>query len=344
MQKWSGRDRKRFQSSVAMSARFGEGTLRMFFNRNLAVAAGAAALLLATPALAEWPDKPIKMIVAYAAGGSSDLPSRALTDAINQKFGTKIVVENRAGAAGVVGLDACAKAPADGYTFCTFTVSSMCILPNLRKTPFDIHEFTTVGRFLQLINAYSTRLDAPWKNMTEFIEAAKKNPGKLKVGSSGVGTTQHLSEVALMDEAKINLTHVPYGNSAEMITDTLGGRLDLIVESTAFPQYKAGKIRILAVSNPRPDFPELKTINDFVPGLDVRADFAVFAPKGTPPEIVKKFSDYMNQVVQTDALKARLLEIGGTAMTDNPDAMKKSLRQMCNNVDALVKKFNIKSE
>lgn len=317
----------------------------MFFSvGRFACALGLSIAFANSASSAEWPERPIKLIVTYPAGGSSDLPTRALADAINQKFGTKIVVENRAGAAGVVGLDACAKSQPDGYSFCTFVVPSMCILPSLRKTPFEIDQFVTVGRFVQLIQAFSTRADAKWMNLKELVEEAKAKPRQLKMGSSGVGTTQHLTEMALMDRTGIELTHIPYANSAEMITDTLGGRLDLIVESTAFQYYKAGKIRILAVGSPHPDYPELPVVEKIIPGLDIRPEFAVFAPKGTPADIVAKFSSMMNEAIEQPAVRTRFLEIGSTTMTDTPEGMKRAFGETCKTINGLVKKFNVKPE
>lgn len=304
----------------------------------------AAVCLVQSPALADWPERPVRVIVAYPPGGSSDLPVRALLDGINLNRGTKFIVENRSGGSGLVGLDACAKAPPDGYTFCAFVVSSMCIMPKLRQLPFDITEYETVGRFGTLLNAFSTPLDAPWKTMGEMLEAAKKNPGKYKVGSSGIGTAQHLGEVALMDAAGVTLVHVPYANSAEMITDTLAGRIDLIFESSGFEQYKAGKIRILAVNTKHPNFPELPVVAEAVPGFDIKSEIAIFAPKGTSPEIIKAFSAMMNEAVARDDTKSRLLAVGANALTDTPESMKKEFTAQCVKVGTLVDKFNIKPE
>ena len=289
------------------------------FSRRLALA-GAASLALgaALPAAAQadWPTKPVRMVVPFSAGGSTDVVARMLAQQLGTLWGQTIVVENRAGAGGNLGVDMVAKAAPDGYTLLLGS-GSITINPHIyKKMPFDTKKdlapITNVASGPMLVVVPES---SPAKNIKDLIAMAKANPGKLNFGSAGVGSQVHLAAENFADAAKIDITHVPYKGEAPGYTDLIGGQVQLMVGNFAAASALLGnnRLRALAVTGKQrsPQLPEVPTVAESgLPGFENSGWFGLLAPAGTPPEIIAKVQRDTAKVMATTEMKARLYVMG----------------------------------
>jgi tripartite-type tricarboxylate transporter receptor subunit TctC len=287
--------------------------------RPLLATLALAALTATLPARAQdaWPTKPIKIIVPFAAGGTSDALARLLGQKLQEALKQTVIVENRAGAGGVIGADAVAKSAPDGYTLLLGTIASHAINPALQpKMPYDAgKDFVPVFFVGNIANVLLVGASQPYKNVKELIAAAKAKPGTIAYGTPGSGSSQHLSGVTFALDAGVDLVHVPYKGSGPSMQDLLAGQIPMSFETalTAIPQINAGKVRALAVTPAKrakvlPDVPTLAESG--LKGFDVASWQAIFAPAGTPPAIVKRLNDELTRIVATTDVAARLYTMG----------------------------------
>ena len=234
------------------------------------------AMALAGEAVAQganWPDKPVKLILPYAPGGATDLIGRPWADKLGQVFGQQFVIENRGGAGGMIGTEAAAKAAPDGYTFLLTPNATLTILPSLRQAPYDaIKSFDPVGRVGDLVSGFVIHPAVGVKTFKELIEYAKTNPGKLAYGSAGLGTATQLRVEMLKYRAGIDILHVPYRGSADALNDLLPNTVQMMNEINVLPHVKAGKLVLLNINYPirHPDFPDVPTLTELgYPDSDV---------------------------------------------------------------------------
>jgi tripartite-type tricarboxylate transporter receptor subunit TctC len=304
------------------------------------------ALLAAAPALAEtWPSRPVKVVVPYGPGGSADTTARLFADRLSQKFGQQFVVENRVGASGVIGTEAAARAAPDGYTMLLTPFNTLAIVPFARKTPYDpVKDFVPVGRIADVLYAMGVRADHPAKTLAEFIALAKQNPGKFTFGSSGIATTMQFSGEVLAEQAKIELTHVPYKGGGEAVADLVSGQVDVVFEGAVFPFYKSGKVRILGVIMPErhPDYPEIPAIREVLPGYEMANWFGVLLPARTPPEIARTLADGLNEIALRPDVQSRLLPLGIRARADTPADMAADIRHQSEKFGAMIQRLGIR--
>jgi len=304
--------------------------------------------VLVAPAAAEtWPSRPVKVIVPYAPGGATDAAGRNYSEKLSGIFGQQFVVENRAGASGMIGIEACSKSPADGYTFCVVPIATVAVLPHIRTTAYDpFKDFAPIGRVTDAIFTFASGTMKPWSTMQEFIADAKKNPGKYTLGSSGVGTMTHLSGAAMQIAAGIELVHVPYKGGAEQLQDALSGQVDMMFEGNTYPQYKAGKMKIFAVSTPyrHPSFPEIPALKEIVPSFELPNWFAIYGPAGLAPEIIGKMSAALNRIADMPDVQERALAMGLKPIKDTPQDAAAELKKQYAAMGELVKKLKIKVE
>ena len=220
-----------------------------------AIAAGWASR--ATAQAASWPDKPVRLIVPFAAGGGTDLVARPWADKLTQAFGQQFVVENRGGASGMIGTEAVTKSAPDGYTFLISSNTTPVNLPLLRKTPYDPKQLEPVARVGDVVGGFVLHPSLGVKTFKEMVDFAKKNPGKIAFGSSGPGTAPHLRMEMLQVKAGIELLHVPYRGGADALTDILSNNVQMMNEQSTLPHVKAGKLLLLNLNNPErhPEFP-----------------------------------------------------------------------------------------
>jgi tripartite-type tricarboxylate transporter receptor subunit TctC len=280
--------------------------------------AGAGALtaglgVRASAQALNWPDKPVRVIVPFAAGGGTDLVARPWADKLTQAFGQQFVVENRGGASGMIGAEAAAKAAPDGYTFLCSSNTAVVSLPLLRKTPYDPNMFAPVARVGDTVTGFVVHPSLGLKTFKEMIEYAKKNPGKIAFGSSGPGTVPHLRMEMLQLRAGIELLHVPYRGGADALTDLLANNVQMMNEPSSHAHIKAGKILLLNINHTTrsPDFPEAPTLIELgYPNTDVPLWFTLYAPAGTPREIIEKVNAKVREISATDEMKGKLLAAG----------------------------------
>ena len=294
--------------------------------RPFAVACGA--MLCTAAALAQpYPHKPIKAIVPFAAGSATDQIGRAFAAKMSETLGQVIVVENKAGVNGMLGADAVAKSPADGYTILIGTNSTNAALKSLmKKLPYDQDTaFAPLGYLGSVPLIVAVNNDVPAKTLREFVDLAKAKPGNVTFASAS--TSQLVSSEVLGSMAGIQMTNVPYKSGPAAMTDLIGGQVMMFSADFAvmLPQVKGGKVRGLAVTSTKRSsaIPELPTVNEAL-GLkdyELIAYFAMFAPAGTPPEIVAKLNQAINAAAQNKDLQEKFAPIGFVVEPGTPDAL-----------------------
>jgi tripartite-type tricarboxylate transporter receptor subunit TctC len=271
----------------------------------------------------DYPTRPVRFIVSFAAGGPNDTIARILGQYLSEQLGQPIVVEDHVGAGGNIGMqDVLASAP-DGYTI-GFVAPNNAINATLyANIPFDfVRDSTPVAGTMSLANVMDVNLAFPAKTLAEFIAMAKADPGKINFASGGVGTSPHMSGELLVAMTGIKLTHVPYRGSAPAMTDLLGGQVPVMFDNLpgSIQQIKAGRIRALGVTTAkRVEFlPDVPTIGETVPGYEVSVWYGISGPKGIPPEIVNKLNAAVNAVLANPKLKERFHDLGGEVMPMSP--------------------------
>jgi tripartite-type tricarboxylate transporter receptor subunit TctC len=310
------------------------------------LAAGAAPR---APAQAQgWPDRPVKLILPYAPGGATDLIGRPWAEKLSQAFGQQFVIENRGGASGVIGTEAAARAAPDGYTFLLTPNAPLTVQPLLRKTPYDpAKSFAPVGRVGDLISGFAIHPAVGIKTFKELIDYAKANPGKLAFGSAGLGTSSHLRIEMLKVKAGIDILHVPYRGSADALNDLLANNVQMMNEINPMPHVKAGKLILLDISYPErhPDFPGVPTLFEVGYGeAYVPSWYAVWAPAGTPNDIIDKLNAKMVEIAKTPEMKARLFAMNVAIPIQTPQEMGRHLAEDTGRVAELIKITNLKLE
>jgi tripartite-type tricarboxylate transporter receptor subunit TctC len=313
----------------------------------------AAALAIGVPARAlaqapSWPDRPVKLILPYAPGGATDLIGRPWADKLTQAFGQQFVIENRGGASGIIGTEAAAKAAPDGYTLLLTPNAPLNVQPLLRKTPYDpAKHFTPVGRVGDLISGFVIHPAVGVKTFQEMLDYARKNPGKLAYGSAGLGTSSHLRLEMLKVKAGIDILHVPYRGNADALNDILANNVQMMNEINPMPHVRAGKLVLLDISYPQrhPDFPNIPTL--FELGLGdayVPSWYSIWAPAGTPKEIIAKLNAKMLEIAGSADMKAKLLGLNVACPLQTPEEMGRHLQEDTKRVAELIRLTNLKLE
>ena len=272
-----------------------------------------------------WPNKPLRWVVAYPAGGGSDFLARQLAPQLGKQLGQTIVIDNRPGAAGMIGTDNAAKSPPDGYTLLTGDNGAMVFHTAMyKKVPYDPQDFAPVGFMARFPLILAVNPSAGFTSARQLIDEVKKSPGKYSYASPGIGSPHHLAMELLKDRAGLFVVHVPYRGTAMAVQDVIGGQVPMMVLDTAagLPQINAGKVKALAVMSKKrlPSLPDVPTLDEIgVKDFEVGAWQGLFVPKGTPTDIVARLSTEMNKAITTPEVKARLEEFGlEVAPTDGP--------------------------
>lgn len=253
------------------------------------------AAVAATSAFAAYPEKPVRLVVPFAPGGGTDLIARTLGAGMSQALGQSVIVDNKPGAGTIIGTDAVAKSPADGYTLVVATFAHAVNSSMQPKLPFDTSKaFAPVILLGRGPNVLVVRANSPYKSVNDIIAAARKEPGKLTYASQGNGTSAHLAGEMFTNLTKVQMVHVPYRGAGPAITDLLGGQVDMIFGTAAAVStfVDSGKMRALGVTTPQPSpaFKGVPTIADFVPGYQVESWYALYAPAGTPADVIAKLN------------------------------------------------------
>ena len=307
----------------------------MSTRRNLLIATlGIVGTFLSAPSMAQaYPTKPIKLIIPFPAGGATDIVGRVVAQQLGVELGQTVVVDNRAGAAGVIGSESVARAAPDGYTILLSTSSTHTIGPILNpKIPFSpTKDFTPIMYLAASPQVVVVPLSSPANTMPELIDYIKKNPGKLNFGSAGTGGIPHLSTERFLAMTGTKMTHVPYKGTALAMPDLMAGRLDLMFDSisVSLPHICDGKVRALAVTSPKPSSvaPNIPTLSQFVPGYESLTWFGVFGPAGLPPAIQEKLNQALNKAIQNPALLAQFAKLGFDAAGGTPQEFAKKMAE-----------------
>jgi tripartite-type tricarboxylate transporter receptor subunit TctC len=284
-----------------------------------------ACLPLSLLAQGAYPNKPIRMIVPYPPGGPTDVLGRIVAQKLSESLGQQVLIENRPGASGMIGAEMVAKAAPDGYTLLT-NASIHIINPSLYpKMNFDaLRDFVPVSLIAQVPLILVVNPGLPAKSVQELIALGKAQPDRLNFGSSGNAAAPHLAGESFKIATGVQMQHVPYKGSAPALTDLIGGQVQLIFDSmpSAMPHVKSGKIRALAVTTARrsPTVPDLPTIAESgVPGFDISTWYGVWAPAGTPRDIVNRISSEVAKALQQPAVRERLVALGAEPAGDTPE-------------------------
>ncbi|SNS49204.1 Tripartite-type tricarboxylate transporter, receptor component TctC [Noviherbaspirillum humi] len=266
----------------------------------------------------DYPSKPIRFVVPYAPGGTTDLVARTVGQKVGEKLGKPVVIENRPGAGGNIGMDAVAKSAPDGYTIGFGAISTNALNPHVYKQmPFDPRkDFTAVGLLGTSTIVLQVVPGLPVKTVAEFVSYAKKQP-EVNYGTAGVGTSMHLAAVMFAQMTGTNLVHVPYKGSVPAINDMLGGHLQVMFENlpASLPHIQAGKIRALAVAgrNRSPSLPNVPTMAEAgVGGYELEPWFGVYGPANMPAAVVQKLNQAFNEALAQPEVKEKLLQAGFT--------------------------------
>jgi tripartite-type tricarboxylate transporter receptor subunit TctC len=296
-----------------------------------------AALLAAVPftsALAQdnFPSRPIKIVVPFPPGGGSDMVARMLANGMREKLGQPVLVDNKAGAGTVIGTDMVAKSPADGYTILWMATPFGINASLLKSLPYDtLKDFTPVIDLVEMPLVMIVHPSSPAKNVKEFIELAKKEPGKLSYGSSGNGGSPHLAMEIFKTATGTSLTHVPYRGSAPSVQDLIAGQTDVVMDTTILvaPHVRAGKARALAQSGSKrssylPDVPTMQ--EEGVAGYEVTSWMSLAVPAGTPNAVVQKLNEAAKAVFTAPAMREQLSKQGLDVIAGTPEDSARRLR------------------
>ncbi len=286
----------------------------------LHLVAGAAAAGLFNPlARAQtsgYPNKPVRLVVPFPAGGATDLFARSLSQKLGERLGQSVVVDNKPGAGGTLGADLAARAPADGYTLLLSTSSTHSIGPNLNpKIPYDAaRDFTPIGQVGSAPSIMLVPNSSPAKTVREWIDLARSRPGQLNYASSGVGTIVQLSAELFKAQANLFVVHIPYKGTALAIPDLVSGKVDVLFDSlpTGLPHVRDGRLRALGVTSARrtPLAPDLPAIAEVLPGYESTTWFGLFGPRNLPADVVQKVNAAANEVLRDPEVVDRLTRLG----------------------------------
>jgi len=294
--------------------------------RRSLLACALLALSLAAPLASAqaWPSKPVRVIVNFPPGGAADQLARAIGVPLQEALGQPVVVENRAGANGNIGGEVVAKSPPDGHTLLMSSGGMVSVNPHIYpRMAFDpAKDLVPVAAAARVLVYLVAKPALPANNIKDFIAYVKANPGKLSYGSPGSGSSPHLAGEMFKSQAGLFAVHVPYRGAAPALQDLLAGQLDFYFDpGIGLPHVKANRLKLLAVGSPKrsPMFPDVPTLDEVgLKGFDADTVFGFYAPAGTPPEIVSRLNREINRILGTQAVKDRILALGGEALPISP--------------------------
>jgi len=265
---------------------------------------------------AAFPEKPITLIVPWAAGGSTDILARALAEQWSKQFGQVVIVDNRPGASGNIGSHLVAKADPDGYTLLIGSMSTHVMNPALMSSmPFrGVEDFTPIAKLADVINTMVVHTSVPADNVEEFIAYAKANPGKLNYASAGVGSPNYLGAILFAHATGVEMVHVPYKGGAPAVQDTAAGHTQVLFTAAtqSLPHVEAGRLKLLAVTEAKRSalLPQIPTVSETVPGYELGVWYGLFGPANLPQDLVQRLNAAANQAMSNPAVRTRMERIG----------------------------------
>lgn len=325
-------------------------SMKSFLRQFGAIVTLAAVSVAASPSFAAYPDRTVRIIVPFAPGGGTDLIARSIGTGMSQALGQSVIVENKPGGGTIIGTDAVAKSPADGYTLLIATFAH-AVNPSLQpKLPYATDKaFTPVILVGRSPNILVVKPDSPYKSVKDLITAAKAAPGKLNFASQGNGTSAHLAGELFKNLAKVDLTHVPYRGAGPAITDLLGGQVDMMFATAAAvtPFLQSGKLRALGVTTAQrsPAYPNVPTIAESgVSGYAAESWYGLYAPAGTPADVISKLNAAARKAVENDTFRKRAHDEGLIISAGEPNELGNYVRAEETRWTKVVKENNITPE
>jgi tripartite-type tricarboxylate transporter receptor subunit TctC len=292
--------------------------------------AGAFAIIVAALSLAavaaqaeDYPSKPVKWVVPYTPGGTTDILARIIAQHLSEHLGQQFIIDNRPGAGNNIGTEVVVNAPPDGYTLLLVNPANGINATLYKRLPFDfLRDIAPVAGIIRVPNVMEVTAGFPAKTVAEFIAYGKAHPGKINMASSGNGTSVHLSGELFMAMTGIKMTHVPYRGSAPAITDMIAGTVDVLFDNmpASIEFIRSGKMRALAVTTEtrNPALPDVPTVGDTVPGYEASAWFGMGVPKGTPAGVVEKLNKSVNEALADPKVNTKLADLGGVPLAGTP--------------------------
>ena len=317
-------------------------------NRRKMIVATLASCLFAASAAAQYPSRPVKMIVPFAAGGSTDLIARVVAEQLRKEIGQPVIIENRGGAAGAIGTEEVAKSTPDGYTLAVATVSSMVVYPASKEKPnYTLASFVPITNMASMPNVMTAGPSIPAKSLTEFIALAKANPGKYSYASSGVGSINHMLGESFQAYAGVKMVHIPYKGSGPAMQDVMGGQVDVLFDQ--FPSSKnyidGGKLKGLGAISPRkiPGYPNVMTMEEAgMKGFTDEAWYGVLAPAKTPPDVIAKLTAALQKALSNPELRARIEQLGARPVGNTSAEFTAQIKAEVDRTRKLIKDRSIK--
>jgi tripartite-type tricarboxylate transporter receptor subunit TctC len=278
----------------------------------------------AAQAAEDYPTKPVKWVVAYPPGGTTDILARIIGQYLSEKLGQQFIIDNRPGAGNNIGTEVVVNSPPDGYTLLLVNPANGINATLYKKLPFNLlRDIAPVAGITRTPNVMEVTPTFPAKNVAEFIAYGKANPGKINMASSGNGTSVHLSGELFMAMTGVKMTHVPYRGAAPAITDIIAGTVDVLFDNmpSSIEFIRSGKMRALAVTTDvrSAALPDVPTVSDTVPGYEASAWFGMGAPKSTPAAIIEKINKAVNEALADPKVVAKLAELGGVPLAGSPE-------------------------
>ena len=279
--------------------------------------------MLACSAFAQYPNRPLRLLHGFAAGGNADVVARIVAVPLQAALGQPVVVESRPGAGGNIAAETAARSPPDGYTLVVLPGGHAVSGAMYRSLPFKpVDDFAFISTLTFFPFAVVARPDAEYRTLAEFIAHARRNPGTTNFSTAGVGTTQHLTGELINSQAKLDMVHIPFKGGGAPMQSVLAGETQLNVETltVVLTQIKAGKLRALATSGAEraPDLPDVPTVGETLPGFDVRSWLGIAAPRGTPPEIVERLNREIVKLLADPETRGKLRALGAEVRGGTP--------------------------
>jgi len=297
-----------------------------------------------TQARAQYPEKPVKLIVPYPAGGAADLPARIYAEGLQRKLGKPFVVDNRVGAAGAIGTEAAVRAAPDGYTLYCGPNAPMVLLPQLRQLNYNPSDLVPIAPYGEVVYAFGVLTAMPANNLKELQALAKSKPGQLSYSSPGAGSATNLRGEAFKAIADVDIIHIPYRTGAEAVPDLLAGRLDIMLDNIFFPQVRAGSVKLLGVlsRNRHPEFPDVLTFAEQGFPIELPVWGGFYAPVGTPQAVMDTIAKAVNELNREPEVIERQVKIGWVPYVATQQELRKQMAAEVESYRTWVKRLDFK--
>jgi tripartite-type tricarboxylate transporter receptor subunit TctC len=317
--------------------------------RRTALLALISCCLVTAPAFAEYPDKPIRLVVPFAPGGSVDILARVIAQQITKPLGQSVIVENRPGAGSAVGTEFVARAPADGYTLLMGSTSSLAINPSLQKLHYELSDFAPIALVASVPHVFLVNTKLPVKNLQEFLAYAKRRPVQINYGSAGAGTPHHLAGVMFNQLTGLKMVDIPYKGTGPMLVDLVGGQVEAMSVDLppAMPFITSGQVRVLGIATKArsPLAPDIPTMAEAgLPGFEVTGWYGVVAPAAVPKDIAQRLAKVISDALAQPETREKLTQMGATPEGGTPQAFGDHMQRESAKWAKVIKDGNIRLE